>query len=105
MVPFAQPTEEVSVSDEQPNDGGRPDDPYSRAQYRKLIAWGKRIEREGPFLASLWLFSIYQSTLISKARKRGCHARKMIRYSQLYVKLSQDLMVILQSENQMSVSL
>ena len=53
MVPFAQPTEEVSVSDEQPNDGGRPDDPYSRAQYRKLIAWGKRIEREGPFLASL----------------------------------------------------
>lgn len=31
----------------------RPDDPYSRTQYRKLIAWEKRIEREGPFLLRL----------------------------------------------------
>ncbi len=31
----------------------RPDDPYSRAEYRRLIAWTARIEREGPFLRSL----------------------------------------------------
>ncbi|MDA1194947.1 MAG: class I SAM-dependent methyltransferase [Planctomycetota bacterium] len=29
---------------------GRPDDPYSRAAYRKLIAWDRRIAREEPFL-------------------------------------------------------
>lgn len=29
------------------------DDPWSRVQYRKLIAWKKRIEREGPFLRGL----------------------------------------------------
>ncbi len=31
----------------------RPDDPYSRVNYRKLIAWKKRIERESPFLRRL----------------------------------------------------
>ena len=31
----------------------RPDDPYSRVNYRRLIAWEKRIAREGPFLRSL----------------------------------------------------
>lgn len=31
----------------------RPDDPYSRTQYRKLIAWEARIRREGPFLLRL----------------------------------------------------
>lgn len=29
---------------------GRPDDPWSRASWRRLIAWEKRIEREAPFL-------------------------------------------------------
>lgn len=28
-------------------------DPYSRTEYRRLIAWERRIEREGPFLAGL----------------------------------------------------
>lgn len=27
-----------------------PDDPYSRVDYRRLVAWPERIEREGPFL-------------------------------------------------------
>lgn len=31
----------------------RPDDPYSRVDYRKLVAWSARIEREGPFLRRL----------------------------------------------------
>ena len=31
----------------------RPDDPYSRVNYRRLIAWEKRIAREAPFLLSL----------------------------------------------------
>lgn len=29
------------------------DDPYARAEYRRLIAWESRIEREGPFLNAL----------------------------------------------------
>jgi SAM-dependent methyltransferase len=29
------------------------DDPYARVDYRRLIAWGPRIEREGPFLLRL----------------------------------------------------
>jgi SAM-dependent methyltransferase len=32
---------------------GRPDDPYSRTAYRRMIAWKQRIEREGPFLLRL----------------------------------------------------
>src|SRR5512135_937049 len=28
----------------------RPDDPYSRVDYRRLIAWPERIRREWPFL-------------------------------------------------------
>jgi len=28
----------------------RPDDPYSRVDYRRLVAWPERIEREWPFL-------------------------------------------------------
>ena len=28
----------------------QPDDPYSRVDYRRLIAWPERIEREWPFL-------------------------------------------------------
>jgi glycine/sarcosine N-methyltransferase len=31
----------------------RPDDPYARSEYRRLIAWEARIEREGPFLRGL----------------------------------------------------
>jgi len=31
----------------------RPDDPYSRVNYRRLIAWETRIARETPFLRSL----------------------------------------------------
>ena len=31
----------------------RPDDPYSRVNYRRLIAWESRIARETPFLLSL----------------------------------------------------
>jgi glycine/sarcosine N-methyltransferase len=31
----------------------RPDDPYSRVDYRRLIAWPERIEREWPFLRGL----------------------------------------------------
>lgn len=31
----------------------RPDDPYSRVHYRRLIAWQRRIEREGPLLLRL----------------------------------------------------
>ena len=31
----------------------RPDDPYSRVNYRRLIAWETRITREAPFLLSL----------------------------------------------------
>ena len=31
-------------------DPPRPPDPYARAEYRRLIAWGPRIEREAPFL-------------------------------------------------------
>ena len=31
----------------------RPDDPYSRVNYRRLIAWEPRITREAPFLLSL----------------------------------------------------
>jgi len=30
-----------------------PADPYSRVQYRRLVAWGARIEREGPFLLEI----------------------------------------------------
>jgi SAM-dependent methyltransferase len=30
-----------------------PDDPYSRVDYRRLIAWPERIEREWPFLAAI----------------------------------------------------
>ena len=48
MVPFAEPTEDTGVSEHEAKDGSRPDDPYSRAQYRKLIAWKRRIEREAP---------------------------------------------------------
>jgi SAM-dependent methyltransferase len=29
----------------------KPDDPYSRVDYRRLVAWPQRIEREWPFLA------------------------------------------------------
>lgn len=32
---------------------GSPDDPYSRTAYRRMIAWKRRIEREGPFLLRL----------------------------------------------------
>lgn len=53
MVPFAQATEDRGVSDDRHKDGGRPDDPYSRSQYRKMIAWERRIERESPFLSAL----------------------------------------------------
>ena len=28
-----------------------PDDPYSRVDYRRLVAWPERIEREWPFLS------------------------------------------------------
>lgn len=35
------------------DDPHRPDDPYSRVNYRRLIAWEKRIARETPFLLSL----------------------------------------------------
>lgn len=35
------------------NEPNRPDDPYSRVNYRKLIAWQKRIDREAPFLRRL----------------------------------------------------
>lgn len=31
----------------------QPDDPYSRVDYRRLIAWPERIEREWPFLAKI----------------------------------------------------
>lgn len=31
----------------------RDHDPYARSEYRRLIAWGPRIEREAPFLLSL----------------------------------------------------
>jgi SAM-dependent methyltransferase len=34
-------------------DHPRPDDQYSRVNYRRLIAWEKRIAREAPFLRSL----------------------------------------------------
>ena len=34
-------------------DPHRPDDPYSRVNYRRLIAWEQRITREAPFLWSL----------------------------------------------------
>jgi glycine/sarcosine N-methyltransferase len=34
-------------------EAGRPDDPYSRAEYRRLIAWERRIAREAPFLEGL----------------------------------------------------
>jgi len=34
-------------------DANRPDDPYSRVNYRKLIAWKRRIDREAPFLRRL----------------------------------------------------
>ncbi|NNM32311.1 MAG: class I SAM-dependent methyltransferase [Gemmatimonadetes bacterium] len=33
--------------------GGGPGDPYSRVEYRRLIAWGDRIRREGPWLLAL----------------------------------------------------
>lgn len=36
-----------------PDAPNRPDDPYSRVPYRRLIAWSARIEREGPFLRRL----------------------------------------------------
>jgi len=35
------------------NEPGRPDDPYSRAEYRRLIAWERRIAREAPFLEQM----------------------------------------------------
>ena len=35
------------------DDAHRPDDQYSRVNYRRLIAWEKRITREAPFLLSL----------------------------------------------------
>ena len=31
----------------------QPDDPYSRVDYRRLIAWPARLEREWPFLAAV----------------------------------------------------
>jgi SAM-dependent methyltransferase len=39
--------------DETSDDPLRPDDPYSRVNYRRLIAWETRIAREAPFLLSL----------------------------------------------------
>src|SRR5690606_4013399 len=36
----------------EPSTGPR-EDPYARAEYRRVIAWGPRIERERPFLLSL----------------------------------------------------
>ena len=36
-----------------PEDPSRPDDPWSRAHYRKLIAWERRMVREGPLLLQL----------------------------------------------------
>jgi len=36
-----------------PGEPNRPDDPYSRVQYRRLIAWERRIAREAPFLRRL----------------------------------------------------
>ncbi len=53
MVPFGRAAEDSGMSEQDPQDGNRPGDPYSRAQYRKLIAWEKRIAREAPFLSSL----------------------------------------------------
>ena len=31
-------------------DPNRPNDPYSRTEYRRMVAWDARIERESPFL-------------------------------------------------------
>ena len=39
----------MSANDEAARDAG-PIDPYSRTEYRRLIAWEKRIAREAPFL-------------------------------------------------------
>ena len=39
--------------DDMSDDPHRPDDPYSRVNYRRLIAWETRITREAPFLLSL----------------------------------------------------
>jgi len=38
-------------------------DPYSRAEYRRLIAWGPRIEREKPFLLDLMAMAPDRSVL------------------------------------------
>ncbi len=35
------------------NAPGEPGDPYSRSEYRRLIAWERRIEREGPLFERL----------------------------------------------------
>ena len=35
------------------DDPNRPDDQYSRVNYRRLIAWDTRIKREAPFLLAL----------------------------------------------------
>jgi SAM-dependent methyltransferase len=32
----------------------KPDDPYSRVDYRRLVAWPERIEREWPFLSGVF---------------------------------------------------
>lgn len=53
-----------------------PSDPYSRVEYRRLIAWGPRIEREAPFLRTV-LASAPDTSVIDLGCGTGEHTAFM----------------------------
>jgi SAM-dependent methyltransferase len=52
----------------------KPDDPWSRVDYRRLIAWPERIEREWPFLEQM-LRGAPSTTLVDLGCGTGEHSR------------------------------
>ncbi len=61
----------MTASGKQPDDDS---DPYSRVQYRKLVAWPQRIQREAPFLRN-WLSRLPSRRVLDLGCGTGEHAR------------------------------